>query len=71
MAVFIPIAVALGPELIKLAMQIYQTASADPETPEEKRAHYARIATAMEKANDVVQAAPLPPPGSGRDDTED
>lgn len=66
MAMFIPLAVALGPELVKLAMQIYQTAAADTETPEEKRAHYARIAEAMEVANDLVQAAPLPPPGSGR-----
>ncbi|HXE86368.1 MAG TPA: hypothetical protein VN524_06155 [Hyphomicrobiaceae bacterium] len=66
MAMFIPLAVSLGPGLIDLAMQIYKTAAADPETPEQKRAHYARIAEAMEEANDLVQAAPLPPPGSGR-----
>ncbi|HJR00281.1 MAG TPA: hypothetical protein VKA83_01500 [Methylomirabilota bacterium] len=66
MAMFIPLAVALGPELIKLAMQIYRTAAGDPETPESKRAEYARIADALEIANDIVQAAPLPPPGSGR-----
>ena len=66
MAMFIPLAVALGPSLITLATQIYQSAAADPETPEEKRAHYAKIAAAMETANDLVQSAPLPPPGSGR-----
>jgi hypothetical protein len=66
MAMFIPLAVALGPELVKLAMQIYKTASMDSETTAEKRAEYARIAEALEMANDLVQAAPLPPPGSGR-----
>jgi hypothetical protein len=66
MAMFIPLAIALGPGLIDLAMQIYRTASADPETPDQKRAHYAAIADALEDANDLVQAAPLPPPGSGR-----
>lgn len=64
-AMFIPVAVALGPELIKLAMQIYATASRDPETPEEKRAHYAMIAADLEVANTRVQNAPLPPEGSG------
>jgi len=63
---FIPLAVSLGPGLINLAMQIYKTAAADTQTPEQKRAEYARIADALEDANDLVQASPLPPPGSGR-----
>lgn len=66
MAMFIPVAVALGPELIKLAMQIYRTAAGDDLTPTAKRAEYARIADALEIANDIVLASPLPPPGSGR-----
>ena len=65
MAMFIPLAVALGPSLIDLAMKIYTTASRT-ETDPEKRAHYAKITDALGPANDLVQAAPLPPPGSGR-----
>lgn len=64
----IPVAVALGPELIKLATQIYQTAAQSPETPPEKRVHYQSIADALGPANDLVQNAPQPPPGSGSPD---
>jgi hypothetical protein len=59
----------LIPSLIETAMRIYQTAAADPETPEEKRTHYASIAAALETANLLVQTAPLPPVGSGREET--
>lgn len=61
----IPLAVALGPGLIELALKIYSTASRDPETAPEKRAHYDAIALSLDAVNILVQSAPLPPEGSG------
>lgn len=54
------------PQLLQMIMTVYQSASASPETPEEQRVHFARIAAALDAAGALVQQAPLPPPGSGR-----
>ena len=51
----IPLVIQFGPPLVELVMKLYQTATADQETPEEKRAHYARIAAALEQSpSDVL-----------------
>ena len=62
----LPFLLPMIPVLIDAATQIYQTAMADPETTEEKRAHYARIVAALDAVTVAVQDAPLPPVGSGR-----
>jgi hypothetical protein len=63
----------MGPELILLApvmfqalLKIYESIAADPRTPEEQRQIYAEIAAEMAQMAPLVQAAPTPPPGSGR-----
>ena len=59
-----PIAIALAPMLIQAALEIYKTLHAN-ETDAEKKVHYSVIISALEDANDEVQASPLPDDGSG------
>lgn len=54
------------PQFIQAAMTIAQSISSSAETPDQVKAHYARIAAALDATNALVQSAPLPPVGSGR-----
>lgn len=65
-ALLVPLAIEYGPFLIQWATKIYQNARQAPETPEQKRSHYAQIATSLEATESLVLSSPQPPAGSGR-----
>lgn len=55
----------VGPPMIEALSKLVDSLIANPETPEEQRAHLAALREQLRAAGELVASVPLVPPGAG------